>query len=173
MRFMLALVIGMVCTGQASAHGPTPQTHTETMEIAASPGQVWDLVKDFAALQRWHPGIVSSKGSDNSVGAEREITFKDGTITESLDEYNPGALTYTYRLARENPAVLAVSFYSATLMVKPLGTGSNVEWTARFYRADTSNYPPDNLNDEAAMNAMSTFLQTGLKGLKQKLEPGE
>jgi mxaD protein len=171
MRFLLALVIGLFCIGPVSAHGPTPQTHTETVEIAAPPAQVWDVVKDFAGLQRWHPGILGCKGGDNSVGAEREIAFKDGSITESLDEYNPGAMTYTYRLAKENPAALAVSFYSATLTVKPSGTGASVEWTARFYRADTGNYPPDNLNDEAAMNAMSTFLRTGLKGLKQKLEP--
>ena len=45
-----------------------------------------------------------------------------------------------------------------------------MEWLGRFYRADTGNYPPDDLNDEAAMNAMKMFFKMGLAALKQKVE---
>jgi mxaD protein len=41
---------------------------------------------------------------------------------------------------------------------------------SRFYRGDTGNSPPENLNDEAAVNAMNQFFKNGLAGLKQKLE---
>jgi mxaD protein len=63
-----------------------------------------------------------------------------------------------------------VSFYSATLTVKPAGSGSEVEWIGRFYRGDTSNFPPENLNDEAATKAMTALFREGLDGLKAKLE---
>ena len=48
--------------------------------------------------------------------------------------------------------------------------GSEVTWTSRFYRADTINFPPENLNDEAAVKAMTEFMQGGLQGLKAKVE---
>jgi mxaD protein len=136
---------------------------TETVEIAATPAQVWAVVKDFDALAKWHPEVEACRGGGNAVGAEREITLKTGTITDSLDEYVPAAMTYTYRLAKENPAAFPVSFYSATLSVKPSAGGASVEWLGRFYRADTGNYPPDTLNDEAAMAAMTAFFKTGLE----------
>jgi mxaD protein len=154
----------------ASAHGPTPQTVTETVEIAASPAQVWNLVKNFSGLAQWHPTVLSCEGNGNAVGAERTIFFKGGSITDSLDEYDVARMSYTYRLAKENPEIFPVSFYSATLTVKPSAGGASVEWLGRFYRADTGNYPPENLNDEAAMNAMRTFFKTGLASLKAKVE---
>lgn len=171
MKRSLMLIVAAFFGLPALAHGPTPQTWTETIEIAASPAQVWAIVKDFADLG-WHPAVVASKGGGNTVGAEREVNLKSGAITDSLDEYNATSLAYTYRLAKENPETLPVSFYSATLTVKPAGEKSTVEWVARFYRADTGNYPPDHLNDEAAMNAIRAFFRMGLEGLKQKLENG-
>lgn len=170
MKKLLALTPLLLGLSTALAHGPTPQTVTERIEIAAPPAQVWSLVKDFNALQRWHPAVMGSQGGGNSVGAEREVSLKGGSITDSLDEYNAAAMSYTYRLAKENPETFPVSFYSATLTVKPAASGSAVEWLGRFYRADTGNYPPENLNDEAAMNAMRTFFRMGLAGLKRKVE---
>lgn len=165
-----ALAACALWIGSAFAHGPTPMTHTETVEIAAPAANVWAMVKDFNGLQRWHPAVVSCEGPGNAAGAERQVFFKGGSLTDSLDEYNDAGMNYTYRLAKENPEVLPVSFYSATLTVKPSATGATVEWLGRFYRADTGNYPPDNLNDEAAMNAIKTFFRMGLDGLKQKAE---
>ena len=172
MTRLLAIIAALLCitSAHAYAHGPTPQVVTETVEIAAPPSQVWAMVKDFGGMQRWHPAVLASEGSGTNVGAERQIFFKGGSITDSLDEYNADAMNYTYRLEKENPEVMPVSFYSATLTVKPLGAASFVEWTGRFYRADTGNYPPENLNDEAAMNAMKTFFKMGLGALKQKVE---
>jgi hypothetical protein len=36
----------------------------------------------------------------------------------------------------------------------------------------SANYPPDHLNDEAAMNAIRAFFRMGMEGLKQKVEQG-
>lgn len=171
MKSIFALICAMLWVGPALAHGPTPQTLTERVEIAASPEQVWAVVNDFGALASWHPEVLACSGSGgNAVGAEREITLKTGTITDSLDEYDPAAMNYTYRLAKENPAAFPVSFYSATLSVTPSGAGAAVEWVGRFYRADTGNYPPEALNDEAAKAAMAAFFKAGLLGVKHKVE---
>lgn len=120
----------------------------------------------------WHPGVskVEAQGGD-AAGATRTITLASGgVIEEGLDEYNEADKFYGYRLSKENVEAFPVSFYSATITVKAGGSGSQVSWSGRFYRADTSNFPPDNLNDAAAVKAMTEFMQQGLQGLKAKLE---
>lgn len=158
-----------------AAHGPTPQKAAESIVVAAPPAKVWEVVGKFSAIADWHTGLASSTGSgENSAGAERTITLKSGgVLVEGLDEYNDENMSFGYRLAKENIEALPVSFYSATLSVKPADGGSQMEWLGRFYRADTSNFPPDHLNDEAAATAMKTFFREGLEGLKAKIEAGQ
>lgn len=158
------------------AHGPTPQKAAETIVVASPPDAVWSLVGEFSGISSWHPGITSSAGSgENAAGAERTLTLKSGgVLVEGLDEYSADTMSYSYRLSKENLEALPVSFYSATLTVTPAdGGGSQVEWLGRFYRGDTSNFPPDHLNDEAAAAAMKQFFREGLEGLKARLEAGQ
>lgn len=167
-----ALVCLLALAPALHAHGPTPRKVEEKVTIAAPPAAVWDAVKNFAAISEWHPGVAKSEGTGgNGNGATRQVTLKSGgVLQDGLDEYNEAEMTYAYRLAKENLEALPVSFYSAALTVKPADGGSEVEWIGRFYRGDTSNFPPENLNDEAATKAMTTFFREGLDGLKAKLE---
>jgi mxaD protein len=87
-----------------------------------------------------------------------------------MDFYDVPNKTYTYRLMNQDIQKFPVGFYSATITVKAAGAGSEVEWVGNFYRADTQNEPPENLNDEAAEKAMTEFLQSGLQGLKAAVE---
>lgn len=153
----------------ATAHGPTPQRADETMVIEAPAGQVWKLVSAFGSIGEWHPQVkkVAASGGD-AAGAERILTLAKGEITEGLDEVDPAARRISYRLLKENVEALPVSFYTATIEVKPAGGGSEVAWSARFYRADTTNEPPEELNDAAAIAAMTDFIKQGLDGLKAK-----
>lgn len=156
----------------ATAHGPTPQKVSEKIVIASPPAKVWALVGEFAKIDQWHPGVEKSAGGGNTAGAERTLTLKSGgDLVEGLDEYNAGEMFYGYRLAKENIEAFPVSFYSAKVTVKPAeGGGSEITWIGRFYRADTGNFPPENLNDAAAIAAMEGFFRQGLEGLKAKLE---
>jgi mxaD protein len=168
MMGIMALYIG--AAAPALAHGPTPQKAEEKIAIAAPPAKVWAALKDFADVS-WNPAVTKVESTGGSeAGASRTITLETGNLVEGLDEYQDSAMSYGYRLSTENLEALPVSFYSATIAVTPAGEGSEVTWIARFYRGDTSNFPPENLNDEAAVKAMTGFLQEGLKGLKAKVE---
>lgn len=169
----LCLAFALLLAGApALAHGPTPQKAEVEVTIAASPDAVWKLAGDFAGIGGWHPMVkaVKAKGG-NAPGAERVLVLEKGEIIDSLDEYDASGRSLGYRLGTENVEALPVSFYTATLTVADAGGGkSRVTWAARFYRGDTGNFPPDELNDEAAIAAMTGFFEAGLNGLKAKAE---
>lgn len=157
----------------ATAHGPTPQKVEETIAIAAPPDAVWAVVKDFASLAKWNPLVESSAGrGGNAPGGERDVVLKSGgKLVDSLDEYLDKEMSYSYRLATPNVEAFPVSFYSATLTVRPgADGGSEVAWDARLYRADTGNFPSEMQNDQAAIDAVTRFFQEGLKALKAQVE---
>lgn len=168
-RLLLALALLGFGLVPAAAHGPTPQKADESLVIPASPEQVWKLVGNFGGIAGWHPLVKQAKATGgDAAGAERVLILEKGEITEGLDEYDTAARRISYRLSKENIEALPVSFYTAAIEVKPSGNGSEVTWGARFYRADTGNFPPDELNDEAAIAAMTNFIRQGLEGLKAK-----
>ncbi|MFE1599925.1 SRPBCC family protein [Methylobacterium sp. ID0610] len=169
----VALILACLVTA-APAHGPTPQKIEATATIAAPPGRVWGLVSDFAGIERWHPAVATSEGSGGTAnGATRAVTLKrGGVLRESLDEYDAGRMTYSYRLSEPDLAALPVSSYSATITVTPDGAGAKVAWFGRFYRGDTGNEPPEELSDAAGRAAMKAYVETGLAGLKAKAEGG-
>jgi mxaD protein len=169
---LLSGILISLSTLPAAAHGPTPQKISEKIVIASPPAEVWALAGEFAKIDQWHPLVQKSAGGGNAAGSERTITLKSGgDLVEGLDEYKSEEMSYAYRLSKENIEAFPVSFYSAALTVKPAeGGGSEIEWSGRFYRADTSNFPPENLNDAAAIAAMENFFRQGLEGLKAKLE---
>lgn len=174
MKRLTVMIAAVFCfSGSASAHGPTPQRAEEKIAVAAPPAAVWTVIKDFHGLASWHPLVAQSDGAGGDApGAERQVAFKGGgALTEGLDEYDAAAMSYGYRLSKENIEALPVSFYTASISVRPGEAGrSEVEWTGRFYRADTTNEPPEHLNDAAAVKAMSDFMRAGLQGIKDKAE---
>ena len=140
-----------------------------SVRLPASAARVWATIGGFNAMPEWHPAVERSELSNG--GQTRTLHLAGGgRIVEGLDDYKEGEKFYAYRLSTENIEALPVSFYSATITVKPAGEGSEVEWIGRFYRGDTSNFPPENLNDEAAVKAMTEFFKQGLAGLKAKVE---
>lgn len=169
-RAICALGFTIATAATAFAHGPTPQKAEEKIAIAAPPAKVWEAIKDFGDVS-WNPAITKATADGgNDSGATRTITLETGDLVEGLDEYSAEEMSYGYRLSKEDVEVFPVSFYSAKITVTPAGDGSEVTWVGRFYRADTSNFPPEHLNDEAAVKAMTEFMQKGLEGLKTKVE---
>lgn len=156
------------------AHGPTPQKAKESITINAPVAKVWAAVNQFDDIADWHPDLKKSEGDgNNQSGGTRTLTFKnDAILLEELDYYNELEHEYSYRLKTENTAAIPISSHTVELKVAhgDAADTSVVTIKSRFYRGDTGNTPPENLNDEAAVKAMTQFFKNGLNGLKTKLE---
>ncbi len=172
LKSCIILGFTIAVASSAMAHGASPKKIEEKIDIAAKPEAVWALLADFAKISTWNPAVESSVAlSDPDQRTERVLTLKSGgKITDGQTEYDAEKMTYSYRRVDDDVKVFPVSFYSATITVTPTATGSEVDWIGRFYRADTGNEPPPGLNDSDAIQAMTDFFQTGLKGLKTLAE---
>jgi len=174
MRKIILSLAALCLTIPAYAHGPTPQKAKESITINAPVTKVWATVNQFDNIATWHPDLKKSEGDGkNQSGGLRTLTFKnDATLVEELDYYNEAEHEYSYRLKTENTAALPTSSHSVELKVThgESADSSIVTIKSRFYRGDTGNTPPENLNDEAAVKAMTQFFKNGLNSLKTKLE---
>src|SRR5690349_11808584 len=92
-----------------------PLKVTESVDIKAPAAKVWAASKDFDKLNAWHPGFskdVLTQGQNNTPGAVRALTIKDGpTFTEELLAFDESSHTYRYRII-ESP--LPLKDYVAT-----------------------------------------------------------
>ena len=154
-----------------SAHGPTPKKADEKILINASIEKTWAVVKDFDQISKWHPSVKSSEGDGvNKSDGIRRLTLEGGVIVESLDYYSEKEHEYNYRLKTENTAAFPISSHTTAIQLIAEGDKTLVKWKSRFYRGDTGNGPSKNLNDESAIQAMQSFVQKGLQGLKETVE---
>ena len=155
----------------AHAHGPTRQKVTEEIAISAPPAEVWKLIGNFNGWSAWHPAIESSTATQgNEIGSVRTLKLKGGgQLIEEIEGYDNEAMTLKYR-AKDGGA-LPVTNYSSTILVKPAdGGGSVVTWRGAFYRGFPNNDPPPELNDDAAIAAVTGVYKTGLANLKTVAE---
>ncbi len=104
--------------------------------IDASAEMVWDVVRDFNALSRWHPLITDSRIENSQaadkVGCIREIRLRDGArIREQLLTLSDFDYQCTYSIL-ESP--MPMTNYIATLKLTPItdGNRSFAEWSAEF-----------------------------------------
>lgn len=164
----LAAVLALA-PGLALAHGPTRQKVTVTTDVAAEPAEVWAAIGDFQDLT-WHPAVHSQTGEGgNEVDATRQLVLGEEsgpTIDEVLYKYDAEKMTYSYRITEVAVETLPVTNYSSHLTVMPReGGGSTVEWRGAFYRGYPNNDPPPELNDEAAIAAVTGIYEAGMTAL--------
>lgn len=171
---MAAASLAVAASG-AQAHGPTRQKVSETIEINAPPAKVWAVVGNFQD-GGWIPVVDKTEGSGGSAaGAKRTLTLKGGaTVEEEVAKLEPEKMTLMYRIDKVDVKVLPVTNYSSWLVVTPQdgGAKSKVEWRGAFYRGYPNNDPPPELNDEAAIAAVTGLYKAGLENLKKKIESG-
>ncbi|WP_171173078.1 SRPBCC family protein [Ruegeria sp. HKCCD8929] len=166
--FLAALGLALV-PAFALAHGPTRQKITLTTEVAAAPDEVWAAIGDFQDMS-WHPAVHATTGENgNEIDATRVLTLgEEGgpTISEVLYKYSADAMSYSYRITDVKVEVLPVTNYSSHLTVKPRDDGGSlIEWRGAFYRGYPNNDPPEELNDQAAIAAVTAVYQAGLDAL--------
>ncbi len=153
-----------------AAHGPSRQKIAEKIEINAPADKVWAVIGNFQDMS-WHPRIEKTEGAGgNTVGATRTLILKGGArIEEKLGKFNAESKSVSYEITNVDVKVLPVSNFSATLSVSGEGDKSVVEWKGACYRGYVNNDPPPELNDEAAVKAITEYYKTGLAALKAKL----
>jgi hypothetical protein len=100
------------------------------VNMPVSAEQVWQTVEDFGGIDRWIPGIASLTMSGSGVGAKRTVTYEDGTRSvERLESRNDASRTLTYAVLE---STLPVEGYVASLTVRDLPVGCEVEWYSTF-----------------------------------------
>ena len=149
-------------------------TILHTITIDAPADEVWAMIGDFGGIQRWAPGVESSRlilHERNETGAIRLLRRRgDGTqVTEKLldyDTYNR-RMVYTYV-----DGVVRAADYISEVLVKDAGNGrSIVEWRGRFKRlAYWTDQPPAGQDDKAALDFLNGAYKSGLDNLKKVLE---
>jgi hypothetical protein len=169
-----ALLASLVClvSMPAWAHGPTRQKLELSVEVAAPPDKVWAVIGNFHDLS-WVPAIakVDGPGGNDPDTAKRNVTLKNGGSwqLEELSDYDAKNYTYGTFLPHVDVKVLPVADFSShiTVTAEP-GGKSKVEWRSAFYRGYMNNDPPANLNEAAAVKAVTAFCQPALDALKAR-----
>lgn len=178
MRALAGLLIGVVALGHAALARADAEAKElnilHTIAIKAPPDAVWAVAGDFGNIQRWAPGVESSRlvlRQRNETGAIRLLRRRgNGTqVTEKLLDYDPGnrRMAYTY----VDGAVAASDYYSV-LTVKDAGDGSSiVEWRGTFKRlAYWTDNPPAGQDDKTALEFLNGAYTAALANLKKVLE---
>lgn len=104
--------------------------------INAPAARVWERIRDFNGLPKWHPRIRDSRIEDalpaDKVGCVRNFHLQNGdTIRERLLGLSDYDYSCTYSIL-ESP--MSLSDYIATLRLTPITDGdrSFLEWSAEF-----------------------------------------
>jgi mxaD protein len=167
----VAILLSVLACGYAMAAAARLGV-TKTVSIDAPAAKVWDAVKDFNALNSWHPAVATDEivaGKNNVAGAVRLLTLKGGgTIKEKLLRFDAAGRSFKYAIVE---GVLPVSDYSSTVTVKSAGDNkSTVTWSGHFKRKNVGDNPGDKENDKAATDTISGVYQGGLDNLKKMFE---
>ena len=146
----------------------------EDPTIKAPPAKVWDAIKDFDGLNKWHPGFSADtlvSGSNGHPGAVRKLTVKDGpSFTEQLLAYDEAGHTYRYKII-ESP--LPITDYVSKITVRSEGGGmTKVIWSASFKRKNPADNPPEAESDAGATKLVTGVYRGGLDNLKKMFGGG-
>ncbi|MGH6762705.1 MAG: SRPBCC family protein [Phyllobacterium sp.] len=104
--------------------------------IDASPARVWERVRDFNGMPKWHPRIRDSRIENgepsDKVGCVRDFHLQNGDrLREKLFGLSDYDMFCTYGIL-ESP--MPLTNYVATLRLTPITDGERtfIEWTAEF-----------------------------------------
>lgn len=131
-------------------------TAQASIQIPASPEQVWQLIGGFNSLPDWLPYIPKSELSEG--GRVRTLANPNGdAIVERLVAFDHAARSYSYTILQ---SPFPVSGYRSTLRVHPAEDGqrATVEWSGEFV--------PEGISDDAASQLFGGIYRDGLQALQ-------
>lgn len=140
-----------------------PRIFTSSV-IDAPAARVWERVRDFNGLPRWHPRIRESRIENgepaDKVGCVRDFNLQNGDrIRERLLGLSDYDMFCTYTIL-ESP--MPLTGYIATLRLTPVSDGNRtfIEWTAEF-ECEAG------VADELATGIGTNVFQAGFDALKR------
>ncbi len=161
----------------ASAHGAAALRFEKSVTVKAAPAKVWALIKDFGNEQAWHAGVESTKteqkkDENGEAATYRTVKLKNGgTMYEKLRSIDDAGMKIKYEYILEKSTLQFANFYPAITVTAGPGAGeSTITVKGSYTRADSSNIPKPDQNDEAATKAINDFFDTGFASLKKAAE---
>lgn len=134
--------------------------------LDAPVAKVWEKVRDFNALPRWHPAIRDSRIENGEpsdrVGCVRDFHLQNGDrIREKLLGLSDFDYFCTYSIL-ESP--MPLTGYVATLRLTPVTDGDRcfAEWTAEF------DCDPE-VEEGLVTNISANVFQAGFNALKRQM----
>ncbi|MEM9013062.1 MAG: SRPBCC family protein [Pseudomonadota bacterium] len=134
--------------------------------IDAPTARVWDRIRDFNGLPRWHPRIRDSRIENGEpsdrVGCIRDFHLQNGDrIREKLLGLSDYDMFCTYAIL-ESP--MPLTDYVATLRLTPITDGDRTfaEWTAEFECDDSE-------ADGLVSGIGADVFQAGFSALKRQV----
>lgn len=168
MKKLAAWALCTLCMVSFSATAQGLLNAYQTVEIKASIWRVWDAVKDFDGLHKWHPMFaddVLRSGANDEIGSVRTITVKDGpSFDEELLYFDALEKQFSYKVI--DPAPLPISEYVATFRVIAGRRG----YTMIVWRSSFRNNSDGKMKDEEVIGFIDGAFRAGLDNLKSMLE---
>lgn len=139
---------------------PPMPTFRQTVDIAATPDQVWEVLGDVTSVDRWIPGVTAVTRTDSG----RACTFADGhTQDERILDYSPATRSYRYLI---DGAPLPVTDNTGRFAVEDTGGQARVVWESSFRPTDPS-------TAEQVAELWAPFMPMVLANLKRVVEERE
>lgn len=136
----------------------------ETSVIDAPIEKVWEVVRGFNDLPKWHPAIANSEIEDGlnpyTIGCVRNFNLQDGeSIRETLIAFSELEYTFSYDMLTTG---LGLFDYISTMELRPVTDGDRtyIQWSAEFTTAEGA-------EEEKADMVGSGVFQGGFAALKE------
>ena len=130
--------------------------------IDAPSHKVWPIVRDFAAVAEWLPGVrscvVEGDGLGDRLGAIRRLDMGEaGIIREQLRGLSDAAYRFDFAIIETS---LPIIDYRSTIRLRPITNGDRtfISWSGNF---DT---PPEHAAEMTARMPRDIY-QPGLDGI--------
>ena len=152
----------MILAAPGAANAAGKNSVVLSVELKASPADVWKVVGAFDRLQDWHPAVDSTtmNGSPTAPGSTRVLHLKGGgDITEELTSYSDANMRLTYAILS---GPLPVSNYESYMGVTDAGNGKTLFiWGSTFDAGGGA-------TDAKAKEVITGVYKAGLDTLKKK-----
>lgn len=163
-KFVAAAALASVAAAAllAACTAPAPAASlSRSVDVDATPDEVWSLIGPFCAIKDWLPP-VGSCSEDGNTPPTRTLVTRDGkaTFVERQIARDDAQHLYSYTFVS---SPLPVSGYKSTLFVTPTRDGgATITWSGA--------YTPAPGQEKAALDALNGIYEAGLGTIKAEVE---